>query len=651
MLKVYSAIRNAACQRSFSAGRIFIFVFLVAGLFPPSWSLANPDDSYLRDLVGRSHDLKLHEQRYWHLLMHYRSVRDGWESTVDDPKFFLSQQGKNDPRSELEATLAAFASVRSEEQEQARCRFVARYAWLKEQLSIDESKLPPAACTEFKRTLGAINPRSVALIFPVAYLNSPASMFGHTLLRIDGDHDNVLVSQAVNYAAVTEESKGISYAWKGIFGGYPGYYASVPYYEKVKEYSAIEHRDIWEYKLDLSPDEARRIVLHAWEMRGIYSDYYFFDENCSYEVLYLIEVARPSLRLTQAYDHSLKFWVIPSDTVNIVVDSGIISQVTYRPSQATRIQNIAKVLSHEGKKWSYEVANGERTPAGISAATISSEEKSRSLDLAAEYVQFLASRRMINEKEYLGRFVSILKERSTFGQPEKVEIEPVQQIRPEQGHLPFRAQFGGGCRTGYCFGEVGVRPAYHDLMDDDAGYVRGAQINFMDLVLRYNLTGSQLDLYRLRVLDIKSIAPRDIFFRPLSWKFNIGVEQKLIPEGKERLVSVMNGGAGPSFSWGSSLVYVLGEVELNAGSALRQDVAFGAGFSAGMLGVITPSWKYQAEVRGLSPLAGDIYRTRRAELSQNVTLNQNNSISLNVSRQETNSNYRSEMTVRWNHYY
>ncbi len=45
--------------------------------------------------------------------------------------------------------------------------------------------LPVLDCKEFKTWYKDVAPDSTVLIFPAAYLNSPSSMFGHTLLRID----------------------------------------------------------------------------------------------------------------------------------------------------------------------------------------------------------------------------------------------------------------------------------------------------------------------------------------------------------------------------------------------------------------------------------------------------------------------------------
>jgi len=118
-------------------------------------------------------------------------------------------------------------------------------------------------------------------------------MFSHTLLTIDTGYTNKRLSNAVNYAAFTEGRTGMSFALRGLVGLFKGYYTVMPYYKKIQEYSDINQRDIWEYELNLTPDEIRRMIRHIKELDLIYTDYYFFDENCSYNLLFLLEAARP----------------------------------------------------------------------------------------------------------------------------------------------------------------------------------------------------------------------------------------------------------------------------------------------------------------------------------------------------------------------
>ena len=93
----------------------------------------------------------------------------------------------------------------------ARCRFPARYEWLKETLPIDPARLPAPECPELDNTLRAINPKSASLIFASGHMNAPASMFGHTFLRLDSAYESPLLSYAVNYAAtIDRKDSGIA---------------------------------------------------------------------------------------------------------------------------------------------------------------------------------------------------------------------------------------------------------------------------------------------------------------------------------------------------------------------------------------------------------------------------------------------------------
>ncbi len=68
--------------------------------------------------------------------------------------------------------------------------------------------LPQPQCGEYDNWYRDINPHSAVLVFPAAYLNSPSSMFGHTLLRIDQadvtSNNTALLSYALNFGAYIE---------------------------------------------------------------------------------------------------------------------------------------------------------------------------------------------------------------------------------------------------------------------------------------------------------------------------------------------------------------------------------------------------------------------------------------------------------------
>ena len=324
-----------------------ILVLLLMSLLPVT---AAAGTTYLEELVDQARTNHLAQRQEWLDLLHFKPYpyRPGRHSLADDPDFFNAPDGNTDAEAELEATLAAFFSDVEETDtvQNPQCRFIARYHWLKDELHFDPVRLPEQPCGRFKHWRESLDPHEITLVFPVAYLNNPASMYGHTLLRVDTrdqDEHTRLLAYSISYAAATDETSGLVFAVKGLTGGYPGMFSVAPYYLKVRKYSDIENRDIWEYRLALTPQELDRLLMHAWELGPTRFDYYFFDENCSYHLLSLLDVARPGLDLTDQF----RWWAIPSDTVRAVTEKpGLVILVVCRPATATVIKHRIRQLDH-----------------------------------------------------------------------------------------------------------------------------------------------------------------------------------------------------------------------------------------------------------------------------------------------------------------
>ena len=293
--------------------------------------------SFIKTYQSKAQELNLYKSHYWQLLLH---MNDG-ESEIDDESFFLSNDGKFNANSELNATIKSLLDENVFDDNATACRFPARKKWLQEQLDIKE--FPQTHCHELDRLIKKVDPKSATLVFPSAHINSPASMFGHTFLRIDSSYNSKLLSHAINYAATADQDteNGVVFAVKGLFGGYSGVYSLLPYYDKLKEYRDTEQRDIWEYELNLSQDEVKRMLLHTWELGNSFSWYYFFDENCSYNMLWLIEVARPTVHLREKFIYH----VMPIETVFALEEEGLISQKHFRPSKRQTLLAYEKTLS------------------------------------------------------------------------------------------------------------------------------------------------------------------------------------------------------------------------------------------------------------------------------------------------------------------
>lgn len=636
-------------MRRFVSSFFFTLVFLAPAVcFPQAVSRVDL-------LVEQAIAEKLHEDEYWLILLHYKQGISGIESKIDDPDFFLSEKGKHNPLAELEATLRAFFQDDEEKAKEVFCRFTARYFWLKKRLGFDASELASDGCEAFDTILKEIKPESAALIFPTAHINSPSSMFGHTLIRIDSAEKSLLLSYAVSYAAQAHDRNGFLYAFKGIFGIYKGYFSILPYYQKVKQYGDIDHRDIWEYQLNLTDDEIYLMLLHLWELQGIYSDYFFFDENCAYTLLFLLDAARPSLKLTD----DLSLWVMPIDTIRLMMKKNLIEEVMYRPSKSTKIKHLIAAAGEQAQDFALKIYDGTVRSDDVLIQDFTQAEKANILDLVMEYSQYRYSRKELTKEKYFDVFLSASKTRSTIKNHDSYLSDIQVPVRPEKGHKPNRLGVGLGVLNSRdrryddeFFQEIRIRPAYHDLLSNDRGYVKGAQIDFMNLALRYFPADTRLRLEKLDILNIVSISDRDRFFKPVSWKVNTGFYRQILPGRKRALFYQLAGGAGYAWEndfWGT--LYIMADGELNVSGRIKNSFSLGLGGSAGLLKEFSSRYKTNLFIRPMYFMPGDSHAGVEWKLINQASITTNTALSLELSGKDSFKQYESTSLLCFHAYF
>ena len=615
-------------------------------LLAPAAGRAEPATS-AREALEAAARKELHADPYWEILLHYRETRTGWESLIDDPRFFLSPRGKHDPQAELEATIKSFYEPCDNSTRHPSCRFIARHAWLSRELAPDGIALPGCDCEAFNAMMRSVNPKAVTLIFPAAFMNNPASLFGHTLLNIETASSSKLLSHAVNYSAVTRETNGLVFAAKGIFGFYKAYFSVLPYYAKVQEYSDLSQRDMWEYRLNLTPQEVRSMMMHLWEMQNTYAYYYFFDENCSYDLLFLLDAARPSLGLTDRF----RAWVIPIDTIKAIRASGVIAATEYRPSKATKIKHLASLVGPDEREQAKKLATGAASAAALPGDAADPRRRIITLDLAVEYLQYRYVKKELKKQEYADLYLKLLTARSRLGKPLH-DPEPAVPPQPEDGHPANRLGLGLGARKGHAFTELSFRPAYHDLLDRDAGYTPGSHIQFCSGALRYDTGGNTLKVHRLDLIDIVSLAGRDLFFKPFSWKAGTGLKTMQLRDGNDHLAYYLRTGGGLAFPcFGSGLLYGMVEAEGEVTGALKQRFAIGAGPSAGIRQQVNDRWTILAGAKALFFGPGSGHKEYEATLSQNFSINRKNGLRVEMVRSVSFDSYATDVSVTWNYYF
>lgn len=563
---------------------------------------------------------------YWISLGHYETGKiSGWRSYVDDPAFFLAETGATDPAAELQATLIAIRSPENLGDQHAQCKYPARTRWLREQLQL--TNLPTPDCSEYRIWYADINPHSVVLIYPAAYLGSPSSMFGHTLLRIDqadaGSNNTAMLSYALNFGAFIEgDDNSMLYAWRGLMGGYPGVFALMPYRDKMKEYSRLENRDLWEYPLNLTPEESGRMVEHVWELRQVKFDYYFFDENCSYRLLELLEVARPGVELTDQFPLT----AIPTDTVRTIKQAGMTDGVEFRPSRERELLARAEPLAIEEQLLALHLSTGEIPLDDPQIQALPDERKAQLQDAAFRLVRY-NSENQERDDQVAERSYNLLRAINQ-NPPEPLDIP--RPALPEEGHPSRTWQLGAGSRENDAYAEYGLRMAYHDLNDNLDGFPLGAQIEIAQLKVR-QYQGNEWKLQQLDIATIRSFTARNELIKPWSWQVNGGLQRVLGKNQNDVLVSQVNGGGGSSWAIGDeALVFALGTARIEHNHEFAPFVAAAGGFNTGLLWR-NPLGNLTLEGSGDYFLNGEVRRS--LSLNQQWEINRDLGLRLSASRE------------------
>jgi hypothetical protein len=541
---------------------------------------AAPDPGYAEALIAKAHRLGLARDPHWLRLGHWRKYPlTGYRSDAAGPDFFVDPQGRTDPAAELEADLRAFFGATEQPQaEVARglmppvCRFPARLAVLRQKLELDVDRLDLKPCPKLDEYWGRVQPESVSLIFSAYYLNNPASMFGHTFLRVRkrgpaaGRQQRELLDNAIDYSADADTGNPVLYAFKGLFGFFPGTFKLRPYFYKVREYNDFESRDLFEYELALSEGEVALLVAHLFELGSTYFDYYYADENCSYQILAALEAASPRLVLL---DH-LGTPVVPIDTVKaLYANPGLVREVQYRPSATTQFNARVAGMPRDQRTLVEALAHDGNTPL---PERLSEEERIHVLDASADLVDVRYAKELPYDPGGEGARIKqrVLERRAALLRPsEPLRIDP-------PGHLPHDTHESAQLFSGALWSDadggaatLGGYLALHGLEDPLGGYPDLAQIEFFPAELRILGRGPTLQLERLHLVDALSLHAMTSFDQRISWKVRGGVERVRDAGCASCLAGTLVIGSGVAAEAGPAVLFATADFLLQLSEALR----------------------------------------------------------------------------------
>lgn len=534
-----------------------------------------------REAQASSLDLKRSsEDPRWLRLYQYKKHWGSLRSDVNSDRFFFSLEGRSSPQKELETAIEVFsAGAQSSKkygtlQLPAACAFPARKTVLEQILDV---KFPVLDCPDLKDWQDRLHADRASLVFVGAYSGNAASIVGHTFLRLSNQERESshregidLLSYVVGYTAHTPATDGrLQYITKGLTGGYPGFYDIEPYYMKVGLYNNSESRDLWELKLNMSPEEVDLLVKLVWEYTfNAQISYFFIGENCSYRLLTLLEAAQPELDVSRSFYGP----VLPAETVRIMIDKGFADpDPKYRASILRRLQEKISQLSEQSKR--------DFRPATKSIEKVNSLEDPNLLDALMDYWLYenykVQTRLPQKDKELMEATIArgaALQKTSTL-QISNVEIKKKQNLSPPfLGHRPHWVEVEGGLwdqDKGY--GGFHYRSGIHPIWLNDRSYQDVSAIEYLGFDLQTR--GDENPLWS--ILMVKALTLEDVWremnssFKP-SWGFDVALGNDCLlcsDDGTTQTTRLNFSGAfGVSQKFSSWQIALLPEVYASAGT-------------------------------------------------------------------------------------
>ncbi|MFN0117492.1 MAG: DUF4105 domain-containing protein [Elusimicrobiota bacterium] len=548
-----------------------------------------------KNLLTKISTEKIGSEKSWTNLLHYsKNIFNSFKSEINDKSFFLSSIGHRDPQAELITNIQVLLSSPT-----YPCQFPARTQWI-----VDRFQLSPndfqGNCTELEKWRERLSAKSVSIIFASSYLNNPASMYGHTFLRINKElsqEGTDLLDFAASYGALSIKSQGFTYAMRGLLGGFRGGYAWSPYYVKVLQYNDVNSRDLWEYKINLDGKTLNQLINHLWEIRKTTKTYFFLNKNCSYELLSTLDAVNTDFDFSKSF----RWRTIPIDTLKKMTDrKNFIKNISLRPSLSFKIFAMKKRLNKKNLKIVNQLFSGDINKGLSEIHLLDNQEKALILETA--YLRLKHRYGYVQEVNpaIQTRETLLLESRSKLSTKSfESDFSTKTFIPPHLSHKSSRIAIGfGHSNQNDSFEEFSTRGSLHDLEENPQGYLESSGLTMFGLKTRYYNKSGKLTLEDLTLVDIKSIESWNNWTKPFSWHGRLALETahdlKTSPE--KSLVALFKGAGGLTSAEFSPLkikFYAMPAAELQMAGMFTDNHRMGIGGDLGFVAQIIPTWRIQ----------------------------------------------------------
>lgn len=478
------------------------------------------------EVVNNAVKLKLFEKNEWKALLHYSDNN----FDIIDANFIVSN--KKSLKDELVKTINSFyisPNILKDSNQHFQCKFPARFLFIKHELSLIDGEFPSVKCNDFSIYKQKAPAKDISLIYASENVTKPASMMGHTFLKISGINDaNKSVEHAITFYTVIDTPNPLTLIYKNIFPGMQGIFALQPYTQVVNQYIKNENRNVWEYQLDLEEYEKKLIYYHIWELRNIKMNYYFTSYNCSTVIYYLLSLANPDIY------NDKKLWITPLTTVQFLYKYNLIKKSLLIPSDEWFIKMLEENLTfmqlyniidivHKKQLNKIKLLNFDELE--LLNVYMEVEYKKGTLD----HDQYIELKKRV--RRYLFNNKSLF-DLAKYKSPKRIPSERI--VGLGYSHLDNQNYM-----------EVSFLGASHLIDGNNREYFGESElrIGYISMLLNQD----NIDLREFTLYSMKSYMPYDILTKDLSYQFDLSVKKDYTTNMKYKNTFKLDAGIGIDF--------------------------------------------------------------------------------------------------------
>lgn len=462
----------------------FRAALLLMGMFFVSMNLAFAQEKHLS------------QSPVWLALLH----SDGLTSAISDPRFILS--GKRfSPSQELSETLKFLYSGDASHV----CRFPARYVWLKSQIDLPELDL--SQCHDLQEFVKKAPVQNVSLVFASESLAQPASMMGHSFLKLSGQTtDGIEVSHAITFFTEAEGYNLPKLFLESTVLGKQGFFALSPFDEELNRYLKKEQRNVWFYDLALDASTRQLIQYHLQELKQTKLVYFFQSYNCA-------TLLRHVLALSGQLPASPHLWVSPKDVVQDVSQAGLVQSVSVDSPSGWLVRVLSDQITPESSQEIAQQISQGRMDA-LQFAPNNDQDYLR-FSLAQAYAKYLQL-----ENPGTPSITQTVHQLAALGLYPDKQLQTSVALNPANSPPDSQLSFSTGGEGASHRQRIALLPASHWLMDNNNAYTQETELQLMG-VTAYIDQNQRVGLDRLTLYKMQSYTPYNPMVGGVSSKFLI----------------------------------------------------------------------------------------------------------------------------------